>query len=94
MTRLARKTVYMYTCAHVSLSLLLSLTSSYPPKESSLKNSRRGPFGLSASLYLGLLRFFFLTPVGPIKKLDFIVRTVGRTGGRAYLVFVEYLLEI
>ena len=62
----------------------------YSPKESSLKNSRRGPFGLSASLLPWVLRIFFLTPVWPIKKLDFIVRA----GWRAYLVFIEYLLEI
>ena len=52
------------------------------PRGEFLKELEEGSLWFEASLLPWVIKNFFLTPVGPIKKLDFIVRTGGRTGGR------------
>ena len=60
----------------------------YPPKESSPKETPRGD-PLVWVLSFTLVLIFFFTPYEPTKKIDFILRTGGRTCGSAYLVFVN-----
>ena len=54
----------------------------YPPKESSLKNSRRGPFGLSASLLPWVIKNFFSHPRRTYQKIGLYCAD-GRADGRA-----------
>ena len=62
------------------LFLRVDCMRNYPPKESSLKNSRRGPFGLSASLLPWVIKNFFYPPHDLSKIWTLLC---GRAGGRA-----------
>ena len=64
------------------------------PKGEFLKELEEGSLWFECLSLPWVIKISFSLPVGHIKKLDFIVRTGGRTGVRAYLVFVQYLLKI
>ena len=87
-TQTHKQTKYIENFCPYNMNYNHSASGNYPPKESFPKETQRG-VPLVWVLSFTLVIDVFLIPYDPIKKNRFYC-----SGGRTYLVFVKYLLQI